>query len=93
MEFILRFIIGNIVQKKPWNSYKNKLSIVDYISLNDSMFHFFYYFFYKSSYSEERTKTIQYILHQREQIDQLTDDKQSVKYFLIHQYSHFHLFI
>jgi hypothetical protein len=31
--------------------------------------------------SEERTKAIQYILHQREQIDQLTTDKKSVNIF------------
>jgi uncharacterized protein YybS (DUF2232 family) len=31
--------------------------------------------------SEERTKTLQYILYQREQIDQLLIEKQSVNFF------------
>jgi hypothetical protein len=38
----------------------------------------FFSFHFLSIYSEERAKAIQYILSQREQIDELIDEKQSV---------------
>jgi hypothetical protein len=50
-------------------------------------------FFFLSSYSEERTKVVQYIFHQREQIEQLTNEKHSVNISSFIHILHFHLFL
>jgi hypothetical protein len=75
-----RSIIGSFAQRKRWIYCKSKHPIDEKFSLIYSTYtpiNILLYIIFK--FSRERTQTVQYLLHQREKIDLITNEKQTVK--------------